>query len=152
MTRALTAVDALAATLVLGLLFVVYEDWPQATSYWAPLLILILVCFAVGVGLFFSALTVYLRDLRQILPLLLQVGLFVTPVIYGLNRVPKEWRKLYVLLDPVAMVITELRETVLWGHQPNFTYVGLAAASSVFALVAGYALFKQLETGFADVS
>ena len=147
-----SAVDGIAATLVLGVLFVVYQDWPQATSYWAPLLILILVSFAVGVGLIFSALTVYLRDLRQVLPLLLQVGLFVTPVIYGINRVPKQWRNLYVLLDPVAMVITEMRETVLWGHQPNLTYVGLAGISSLVALVGGYALFKQLETGFADVS
>jgi ABC-2 type transport system permease protein/lipopolysaccharide transport system permease protein len=147
-----SAVDAVAATLVLGVLFVIYQDWPQPTTYWAPLLVLILVCFAVGVGLIFSALTVYLRDLRQIIPLLLQVGLFVTPVIYGINRVPQRWRNLYVLLDPVAMVITELRETVLWGNQPNLTYVGLAALSSVVALVGGYALFKQLETGFADVS
>jgi ABC-2 type transport system permease protein/lipopolysaccharide transport system permease protein len=151
-TMGTSAVDAVAATLVLGVLFVLYQDWPQPTSYWAPLLVLILVCFAVGVGLFFSALTVYLRDLRQILPLVLQVGLFVTPVIYGLNRVPERWRVLYVVLNPVAMVITELRETVLWGHQPNLTYVGLASLSSVFALVIGYAIFKQLETGFADVS
>ena len=147
-----SAVDALAATAVLGLLFVVFQDWPQATTLWAPVIVLVLVMFAVGVGLTFAALTVYLRDLRQILPLLLQVGLFVTPVIYGINRVPEEWRKLYVFLNPVAMVVTELRETVLWGHTPNFAYLGLSALSACITLVVGYGLFKQLETGFADVS
>lgn len=147
-----SAVDACAATAVLGVLFVIYQDWPQPTSYWAIPLILILAAFTIGVGLTFAALTVYLRDLRQALPLFLQVGLFVTPVIYGLDKIPKEWRTLYVFLDPVAMVIDGLRETVLWGHTPNFTYLGVAAASSVLTLVVGYGLFKQLETGFADVS
>lgn len=147
-----SAVDACAATAVLGVLFVIFGDWPQLTSLWAPVLILVLVAFTVGVGLTFAALTVYLRDLRQALPLMLQVGLFVTPVIYGMNKIPEAWRPLYVFLDPVAMVITELRRTVLWGQAPNFTYLGLASLSAAITLVVGYGLFKRLETGFADVS
>ena len=95
---------------------------------------------------------VYLRDLRQALPLMLQVGLFATPVIYGLNKIPEAWREVYLFLNPVAMVITELRETVLWGNAPNFTYLGIGAASSLITLLVGYGLFKRLETGFADVS
>ena len=147
-----SAVDAAAATAVLGLLFVLYQDWPQPTSYWAVPLIAILGAYTIGIGLFFASLTVYLRDLRQALPLLLQVGLFVTPVIYGLNEIPAQWRAVYVFLNPVAMVITELRETVLWGHMPNYTYLAIGATSAVLTLVISYGIFKQLETGFADVS
>jgi ABC-type polysaccharide/polyol phosphate export permease len=115
-------------------------------------LLLVLAAFTIGVGLVFSSVTVYVRDLRHALPLMLQVGLFVTPVIYGLEKIPKEYRAIYVFLNPVAMVIDGLRTTVLFGHAPNFTYLGLASLSSTIALVGGYVLFKQLETGFADVS
>jgi ABC-2 type transport system permease protein/lipopolysaccharide transport system permease protein len=129
-----------------------YQDWLQPQAIWVPLLVLILVMFTVGVGLMLSALTVYLRDLRTALPMLLQVGLFVSSVIFGIEKIPAQWRGLYVFLDPPAMVIDGLRQTALYGHQPNFTYLGLASLSSVIALVGGYLVFKQLETGFADVS
>jgi ABC-2 type transport system permease protein/lipopolysaccharide transport system permease protein len=147
-----SAVDAGAATLVLGLLFVLYQDWPAATSYWAPLLIVILFAFTTGVGLVFAALTVYLRDLRQLVPLILQLGLFATPIIWPLSKIPAEWRGLYVFLNPVGGVIDGLRRCVLYGQAPNWTYTGLSAISATLALVLGYALFKRLETGFADVS
>lgn len=147
-----SGVDAGAASLALIALFLIYGDYPQATSIWVPVLLVVLLAFTVGVALTFSALTVYLRDIRHALPLLLQVGLFVTPVVYGLNAIPKEYRAIYVTLNPVAMVIDGLRTTVLFGEAPNFLYLGLASVSSLVALLGGYALFKQLETGFADVS
>lgn len=147
-----SAVDGAAATAVLGVLFVIYGQWPAATSVWAPLLILVLFAYTVGIGLIFSALTVYLRDLRQLLPLLLQLGLFATPIIWPLNKIPAEWRGVYVTLNPVAGVIDGLRRCVLYGQAPNWTYTGLAGASATVTLVLGYALFKRLETGFADVS
>lgn len=147
-----SAVDAVIASSVLGLLFLIYWVAPQPTSVWVPVLVLILVLFTVGVGIIFSALTVYFRDLRHLLPLLLQVGLFATPVFYGLTWIPKEWRAVYVFVNPVAMVIDGLRETVLYGHAPNLTYLTLSSISSVLVFVGGYMLFKRLETGFADVA
>jgi ABC-type polysaccharide/polyol phosphate export permease len=147
-----SGVDALLASVALVALFVIYGVTPKATTVWVPVLLLVLAAFTIGVGLVFSSVTVYVRDLRHALPLMLQVGLFVTPVIYGLEKIPKEYRAIYVFLNPVAMVIDGLRTTVLFGHAPNFTYLGLASLSSTIALVGGYVLFKQLETGFADVS
>jgi ABC-type polysaccharide/polyol phosphate export permease len=147
-----SGVDALIAASVLGLMFVIYWIPPQPTSVWVPLLLLVLATFTVGVGIFFAALTVYLRDLRHALPLILQVGLFATPVFYGLNAIPVEYRAIYVFINPVAMVIDGLRQTVLYGHAPNMTYLGLSSLSSLIVFVGGYLLFKRLETGFADVS
>jgi ABC-type polysaccharide/polyol phosphate export systems, permease component len=147
-----SGVDALAASLILGILFVVYGDYPQITSYWVPVYVLVLVAFTVGIGLIVSSVTVFLRDLRHALPLMLQVGLFVSSVIVGIDRIPAKYRTLYVTLNPVAMVIDGLRRTVLYGHQPNFQYLGLGSATSIITLIVGYAIFKQLETGFADVS
>jgi ABC-2 type transport system permease protein/lipopolysaccharide transport system permease protein len=147
-----SAFNSVISTAVLGVLMVMYQVWPQPQTLWAPLLILILTGFTVGVGLILAALTVYLRDLRQALPLLLQVGLFVSSVLVGIDVIPVKWRGLYVFLDPPAMVIDALRQTVLYGHHPNMNYLGLSSLSTVIVLVGGYVLFKQLETGFADVS
>ena len=105
-----------------------------------------------GVGLIVSSVTVFVRDLRHALPLMLQVGLFASSVIVGLDRVPAKYRTLYVTLNPVATVIDGLRRTVLYGNAPNFAYLGLASATSFVTLLVGYSIFKQLETGFADVS
>ena len=151
-TMGTSGIDALAASVILGGLFLIYGDYPQATSFWVPLLVLILVAFTVGVGLIVSSVTVYLRDLRHALPLMLQVGLFVSSVIVGLDRIPARYRTLYVSLNPVAMVIDALRRTVLYGRAPNFTYLGLGSATAFITLLLGYSLFKRLETGFADVS
>jgi ABC-2 type transport system permease protein/lipopolysaccharide transport system permease protein len=147
-----SAFNSLISTVVLAFLCVMYQDWLQPEAIWVPLLLLILVGFTVGVGLIVSALTVYLRDLRQALPLLLQVGLFVSSVVVGIDTIPARWRGLYCFLDPPAMVIDALRQTALYGNQPNLTYLGLSSVSTVIVLVGGYLLFKQLETGFADVS
>lgn len=147
-----SGVDSLAATLVLVVLFVIYQRAPALTVVWLPVILLVLLAYTVGVGLIFSATTVYLRDLRQVLPLLLQVGLFATPVIWPLTKIPSEWQIPYCIVNPVGAVIDALRRTILYGENPDFTTLGVGAASAVVTLVLGYALFKRLETGFADVS
>lgn len=147
-----SAVDAIAASIVLVGLFAIYDVWPKATAVWIPVLLLVLAAFTVGASLLFSALTVYARDLRHALPLLLQVGLFASPTFWGIEKIPSQWRSLYMFVNPVAMVIDGLRQTVLYGHAPNFKYLGLAATSAVLMLIVGYGVFKRLETGFADVS
>jgi ABC-type polysaccharide/polyol phosphate export permease len=144
--------DALIAASVLGIMFIIYWIAPQPTSVWVPVLLLVLATYTLGVGILASSLTVYLRDLRHALPLILQVGLFATPVFYGLGAIPAQYRAVYVFLNPVAMVIDGLRETVLYGNAPNLSYLGLASISSVIVFLAGYLIFKRLETGFADVS
>ena len=78
---------AIASAALLPLLFLWAQRWPSATLYWAPLLIVILVMFTVAIAIGVSAITVYVRDLQSGLPLLMQLGLFLTPMLLGL---PKE--------------------------------------------------------------
>jgi len=143
--------DSLIATVVLALLFVVTGEPPAATIVWAPLLLAIQVGFTVGVVLVVSAVLIYLGDLRHAVPIALQVGLFATPVAFGLNVVPEALRGPYVAVNPLAAVIDGYRRTALLGMPPNWqlTLTGGAAAAAV--LVGGYLLFKRLETGLADV-
>jgi ABC-2 type transport system permease protein/lipopolysaccharide transport system permease protein len=146
------AVDTTIAVSILGILFVLYRFMPQPESVWVPVLMAVQLAFTVGVTLAMSALIVYLRDLRQVLPMILQFGLFATPVAYGLDVIPTSWWPAYSFLNPLAPVIDGYRRTVLLGEPPRLGLLAIAAGSSLIALVAGYLLFKRMETGFADVA
>jgi ABC-2 type transport system permease protein/lipopolysaccharide transport system permease protein len=146
------AMDTVLAGLAIGALFLVYGYAPRGTSYWVPLLLLILVAWTVAITLIVSVVTVYLRDLRHALPVLLQVGIFATPVAYGLDKVPGTFRTVYSTLNPLAAVIDGLRRTVLYGKNPDWHIVGPAGAVSIAMLAICYLAFKRFETGIADVA
>jgi|SRR5579875_381819 len=149
---AASAFDTMMSAVVLVVLFIVYGRAPALATLWAPLLILVEVCFTLGVVFFASSVLVYLRDVRYVLPIAVQVGMFATPVAYGLDVIPKSLRPEYSLLDPLGPVLDGLRRTILHGTNPDWWLLGLAAVASVTWLVGGYALFKKLETGFADIA
>jgi ABC-2 type transport system permease protein/lipopolysaccharide transport system permease protein len=95
---------------------------------------------------------VYLRDVRYVVPMVIQVGLFASPVAYTTAFIPADLRPLYDLADPMGPVIDTIRATVLHGGSPAWGPLGLAAVAAAAWLVGGYALFKRLETGVADVA
>jgi ABC-type polysaccharide/polyol phosphate export permease len=146
------AVDTTIATSVLVVLFAINTFMPTGTIVWVPVLFAVQLAFTLGVVLLLSSLIVYVRDLRHLLGIGLQVGLFATPVAYGLNEIPSGFRPIYCLLNPLAPVIDGYRRTVLLGQQPEWGLLGLGAITAVVLLVGGYMAFKRLETRFADVA
>jgi ABC-2 type transport system permease protein/lipopolysaccharide transport system permease protein len=148
---AVAGFDALVATLVLLVLFPVNDTWPNAMSFLVLPLLVVQLAFTVGVTLLLAAITIYIRDVRHALPIALQLGLFATPVAYSLDAVPDHLVRLYSFLNPLAPLIDGYRSCVLLGEQPQWDLVGLAALSSAGLLALGFAVFKRLETGIADV-
>ncbi len=146
------AIDTAIALLALGVLFVIFGFMPRATLVWAPVLLVIQVTFTTAVALLSSAVVVHLRDVRHALPILLQLGLFATPVAYGLDAIPARLRGLYSAINPLGPVIDGYRRTILLGQQPDWTLVGIGAVSSAVLLVLSYKAFKRMETGLADVA
>ena len=146
------ALDGIISLGVLGVLFAAYGTSPTAEVVWVPVLAAVQLAFTAGVALVLSPLVVYLRDVRQVLPMALQFALFATPVAYGFNEVAEEWQPLASALNPLAPVIDGYRRTVLLGQPPDWPLVGIAGAASVVWLVGGYLFFKRMETGFADVA
>jgi ABC-type polysaccharide/polyol phosphate export permease len=146
------SVDALISLVGLGILFLAYSFAPRATSVWVPLLVVVQMMFTFGVVFMLSSLVVYLRDLRYAMALIIQVGLFATPVLYGIDRVPASLRLIYSLINPLAPVIDGYRRAVILGQPPQWGLVLPAAAMSVAYLIFGFRLFKRLETGFADIA
>jgi ABC-type polysaccharide/polyol phosphate export permease len=153
-TSVVAGADALISTVVLGGLFVFERFTPTWQSVYAPIMLLTLVAFTLGVTFAVAATVVYARDLRLALPLIIQMGLFVTPVAYGANTIVKSRAGLllYSALNPLVPVIEGLRRTVLLGHSPDWTMQIVGAASASAVLAGGFMLFKRLETGLADVA
>jgi ABC-type polysaccharide/polyol phosphate export permease len=148
------AVDALIATCLLAILFPITGFAPKAQVYYVPLFVIVLIMFTVGVTLAVSAILVYMRDLRLALPLLIQVGLFVTPVVYGTSSIShsKVFLIMFSAINPLVPVIDGLRSSVLNGMAPNWASLGAGAVSSLLYLMGGFLLFKRLETGMADIA
>jgi ABC-2 type transport system permease protein/lipopolysaccharide transport system permease protein len=146
------AADALFALSALFVLFAVYTFAPHYQAFWVLPLLVVQIAFTLGIVMLLSILIVYLRDIRHVLPILLQFGLLGTPVAYPLSKIPGAWRGLYCFLNPLAPCIDGYRRAVLLGQAPQWHYLGLGALSSAILLTVAYRVFKRLEVGIADVA
>jgi ABC-type polysaccharide/polyol phosphate export permease len=148
------AFDALIATCLLPLLFLITGFAPKIEIFYLPLFLLVMIVFTLGITLIVAACVVYARDLRLVLPLAIQVGLFVTPVAYGSSSISssKLFLLVYSAIDPLVPVINGLRATVLIGTHPEWISLGVGAATAVLYLLGAFKLFKRLETGMADIA
>ena len=139
----------IASTLVVGLM-VVYRVTPSLQLLWLPWLVGLEVALLVSLSLLLSALNVFYRDIKYIVPLAVQLWMFVTPVIYPSSIVPPTLRGWY-MLNPMAVVIEGIRRVVVHGEPPD---VGLLAAMTGLVALFGafvYAVFKRVELKFADL-
>jgi lipopolysaccharide transport system permease protein len=104
----------------------------------------------VGIGLILAAMNVHYRDVRYAVPFLVQIGLFVTPVVYPATLLPARWLALYGL-NPMTGVVEGCRWALLGTSAPNTGLMVLSAVSSVVLLLAGTLYFRRMERSFADV-
>ena len=139
---------AIAFVILLGLM-AWYGIVPGAAIVWLPLLLLLAITTAAAASIWFSALTVRYRDIRYVVPFVLQLWLFATPVAYPASLVPERWRALYGL-NPMAGVIEGFRWALVGGPSPHF--MTLLSAVVVFAALAGgIVYFRSSEGTFADI-
>jgi lipopolysaccharide transport system permease protein len=142
-------VDFAIAFAVLIVMVVGYGLRPGAQVVWLPLLLLLAVGTALGVGLWLSALNALYRDIRYVLPFLMQFWLLASPVAYPSSLVPATWQWLYGL-NPMAGVIEGFR-WALTGHGQAPGPLLLASATAVALLLVGGAMFFQrMEGAVAD--
>lgn len=114
-----------------------------------PLLVLSTLIAAMGAGLLLASLAVSYRDFRAVVPFLVQIWFFVTPVIISVDFVPEKWRWA-MLLNPMAGPIEGFRAAVL-GTPIDFVAWGVSTGVGLVLLVAGVAYFSRVERCFADV-
>ncbi len=140
---------AVGAVIFLAALAVRGEFPPLSSLAVVPLLLLLLQLLALGLGLFAAALTVRYRDVQYVLPFLIQLLLYASPVAYGLAVVPERVRRFY-LLNPVAPLLDGLRSALI-GRDVPWRAVGASASFSLVLLVAGTLFFLYQDRQYADV-
>jgi len=144
-------VDFLISGMILLALMAWYDFVPDWRILTLPFFILITFATSMGVGLWLAALNVEYRDFRYIVPFIVQLGLYISPVGFSSSVVPSQWRLLYSL-NPMVGVIDGFRWAILAGESklywPGFTLsIGLA----VLLLASGIWYFRKTERTFADV-
>ena len=142
-------VDFAIGFVVLSIFCVAYGILPKLAAFWLPVLLLLALFTALGVGLWMSALNALYRDVRYVIPFVIQFWMFASPVAYASSLVPARWRWLYEL-NPMAGVIDGFRWAITGrGHAPGPLL--LASAFTVaLVLLGGLFFFNRMETSFAD--
>jgi lipopolysaccharide transport system permease protein len=142
--------DFFVAMLVLGVLMVYYRFFPSFTVFLFPVLVGLTFLCAVGAGLWLSALNVQYRDIRYVIPFLVQLWMFVSPVIYPVSIIKKEYQWI-LALNPMGGVIKAYRASLL-GHTPiDWFLLGISTAIIVLLFISGLYYFRRMEQVFADV-
>jgi len=153
-------VSSLVDFLFAGVVFIgliIYYGWPLGPTVVMVLpLIGLCAALAFGVGLFTSSAAAFKRDITFIVPMLLQLWLFASPVIYTIDRVPAE-KKVFNIsllrlynLNPMSGIIQGFRSALLYGEFPDMGAMVSAVAVTVVIVVLGLAVFRPLSTYFAD--
>jgi len=140
---------ATSFVVLLGLMLAV-RGLPPATLVLAPLVLLPFVLFCFGLSWFLSALGVYLRDVGQVVQVLVTALMFLSPLFYPLSVLPEVVQPL-LLLNPVAYPIETLRAVVLFGRTPEWLGFATYGACGLAAMWIGYAFFQRMRVGFTDV-
>lgn len=139
---------------VSGVIFLGFIFWYKTPLtfeiFWIIPIIAIEIIFTAAVLFFLSALVVLWRDLKFIVPLLVQVWMYTTPVIYPISKVPDKFRIFY-LLNPMAIIIDSFRNVTIMGKAPVLSQLYLIVTISVIFFFAGYVFFKVKEKIFADI-
>lgn len=156
-----SAFSSLLALVPMIILFFVTGYGPRLASIWTPLYIAIEIPFAVGLVFFVSAVVVQMRDLQQIIPIFMPLIMLVTvlkPLYVYQNGTLQPafvhgWlRTFYCIINPMAPVVANTRDSVLLGFGPQWSILAPAVFGSFGILVIGYVVFKKLEVNFADLT
>ena len=147
-------VDFAVAFLVLAGLMVYYGVVPTVAVVWLPAFLLLALATALGVGMWLSALNVRYRDINYLVPFLVQIWMYLTPVVYGTTLIPERFRFL-LGLNPMTAVVEGFRWALLGNRLADTRAPGPLLAVSVgislVILVSGAIFFRSTERTFADI-
>jgi lipopolysaccharide transport system permease protein len=146
-------VDFLISMAVFFLILFVYnlQRTIPAILLALPFSLLITLCTTLGAGSFLAALNVKYRDFRYVIPFMIQILMFMTPIIYPVTTPDIEWVRTLLLLNPMTGAIELIRSAVM-AVPADQSIVFIASLSSLFWLVVGIAYFRRTEYYFADLA
>jgi lipopolysaccharide transport system permease protein len=144
-------IDFMIAGMILLGLMAWYNFLPSWRIITLPFFILIAAAAALGIGLWFSCLTVRYRDVGHIVPFIIQIGLYASPIGYSSSLIPEKWQLLYSL-NPMVGVIEGFRWAIIGGeaqiYLPGFL---LSLVLVIVLLITGIRYFRRVERTFVDI-
>jgi lipopolysaccharide transport system permease protein len=142
-------VDMAISSCVMALLMIWYGVPLTLSALALPLFLLGTIVAVVGVGTLLAALAVAYRDFRHVVPFLVQIWMFSSPVLYPFERVPERWRLAYAL-NPMAGLISGYRSALL-GEEFHWAAIGVSLGVAVALFFVGTVYFVRVERRFADI-
>ena len=139
----------IASIFLFGIMIYFHIPLSLALLLW-PILVIPLIFLALGLGMVFSSLNVKYRDIKYTIPFLIQLGLFVTPIIYPVSMLPEKY-KIFISLNPMTGIIEAFRSTVIPNKQIDLMLLLYSVIVSVIVFLLGLAYFRKTEKGFADL-
>lgn len=143
-------VDFALASVILAALMIYYGVDVTWQLLFLPALVTLVALFALGVGVMLSAINVKYRDVRHALPFVVQIWMFVSPVIYPTTMVPENWR--WALgLNPMTGIIEGFRAVLLGRAAVDWRLLAISTLVTLVLLICSALAFRRMETSFADV-
>ena len=144
-------VDFGIAMLMLVCLMAFYGFAPTWNILFLPVLILIMVASALGIGLWLTAMAIQYRDIKHALNFVVQLAMYASPVIYSANIIPEQYRYIYAI-NPMVGVIEGFRSALLGSGPMPWNLVLVGVLSTTLILVSGLFYFRRQERIFSDVA
>jgi lipopolysaccharide transport system permease protein len=142
-------IDLVISTVILLLLMVYFSVPLSINILAAPLLLISVIFTALGVGTFLCALSVTYRDFRFVVPFMIQIWLYCTPVVYAVSLIPDNWQWL-LMLNPMAPIVEGFRSAFL-GKPFDLAMLATSLFISMAVFLFGVAYFEKVERRFADI-
>jgi lipopolysaccharide transport system permease protein len=139
---------AIAFIVLIGLMFYYKIEWTWKLLM-LPVVMLLMILLALGVGMVLSALNAKYRDIRYALPFLIQLWMFITPIIYPSSIVPEKWRW-FIGLNPMTGIIEGFRSS-LFALSFKWSELIISGIITIIMLVCSVYIFKRMEKLFADI-
>jgi lipopolysaccharide transport system permease protein len=143
-------IDFVLAFVVLLGMMLYFGTVPTLNIIWLPLLLLLGLVTSLGVGMWLTAMNVQFRDIRYVVPFLVQLWMYASPVVYPSSMFGEPWRTIYAL-NPMVGVIEGFRWALLGVETQPGPVIIVSALAAVALMVSGMFYFRRLERSFADV-
>ena len=141
-----------ALTSLLILLFFTFLAYHSLhlSLFWIPLVWLPLILSSLAISWILSAAGVFLRDIGQIAAVFLNMLMFLSPIFFPSSALPEKWQPI-LRLNPIASVIEETRNVLVYGHNPSSQYIVFSTFTSIILCEASFRIFVRSKRAFADV-
>lgn len=147
---AASALDFFVALLLFVGMMIFYQVALTWNVFYVLPILFIEILFIIGMTLLLSMVNVWYRDVTHAIGLVLQLWMYLTPIIYPYSMVPEQYRNFYSL-NPLVGIVEAFRTAVIKGEPPDIRLLSISFVIGLFTFLIGYGIFKAREFDFADV-